>query len=59
ESPAGATADHYRGRRSAGRRTLNAPIKYASLFYRSIAPGERYCRKCGNFDASLVLSPPF
>ncbi|MBO5308831.1 MAG: hypothetical protein J6C40_12585, partial [Lentisphaeria bacterium] len=26
-----------------GRRTLNAPIKYATLFYRSIAPGERYC----------------
>ncbi|MBO5306801.1 MAG: hypothetical protein J6C40_02240 [Lentisphaeria bacterium] len=24
-------------------RTLNAPIKYAALFYRGIAPGERYC----------------
>ncbi|MBQ9774652.1 MAG: hypothetical protein IJW17_01300, partial [Lentisphaeria bacterium] len=42
-----------------GRRTLNAPIKYAALFYRDIAPGERYCRKCGNVDASLILSPPF
>ncbi|MBQ8755721.1 MAG: hypothetical protein IJZ19_11875 [Lentisphaeria bacterium] len=41
------------------RRPLNAPIKYAALFYRSIAPGERYCRKCGNIDASLILSPPF
>ncbi|MBQ8753644.1 MAG: hypothetical protein IJZ19_01295 [Lentisphaeria bacterium] len=26
------------------RRPLNAPIKYAALFYRGIAPGERYCR---------------
>ncbi|MBQ8755217.1 MAG: hypothetical protein IJZ19_09315, partial [Lentisphaeria bacterium] len=22
---------------------LNAPIKYATLFFRGIAPGERYC----------------
>ncbi|MBQ8753813.1 MAG: hypothetical protein IJZ19_02160, partial [Lentisphaeria bacterium] len=42
-----------------GRRTLNAPIKYAALFYRGIAPGERYCLMRGNIDAALVLSPPF
>ncbi|MBQ8754342.1 MAG: hypothetical protein IJZ19_04880 [Lentisphaeria bacterium] len=42
-----------------GRRPLNAPIKYAALFYRSIAPGEWYCFMRGNIDAALVLSPPF
>ncbi|MBQ9775362.1 MAG: hypothetical protein IJW17_04920 [Lentisphaeria bacterium] len=30
-------------------RPLNAPIKYALLFYRGIAPGERYCR-----DAAML-----
>ena len=40
-------------------RPLNAPIKYATLFFRGIAPGEWYCLMRGNIDATLVLSPPF
>ena len=40
-------------------RPLNAPIKYATLFFRGIAPGEWYCLMRGNIDAALVLSPPF
>ena len=40
-------------------RPLNAPIKYATLFFRGIAPGEWYCLMRGNIDAALILSPPF
>ena len=40
-------------------RPLNAPKKYATLFFRGIAPGEWYCLMRGNIDAALVLSPPF
>ena len=41
------------------RRTLNAPIKYAALFYRGIAPGERYCRGAAMLTLRLYFRRHF
>ena len=41
------------------RRSLNAPIKYASLFYRGIAPGERYCRVAAMLTLRLYFRRHF
>ena len=38
---------------------LNAPIKYASLFYRGIAPGERYCRGAAMLTLRLYFRRHF
>ena len=40
-------------------RPLNAPIKYAALFYRSIAPGERYCRVAAMLTLRLYFRRHF
>ncbi len=40
-------------------RPLNAPIKYATLFYRGIAPGERYCRVAAMLTLRLYFRRHF
>ncbi|MBQ8754859.1 MAG: hypothetical protein IJZ19_07480 [Lentisphaeria bacterium] len=40
-------------------RPLNAPIKYAALFYRGIAPGERYCRVAAMLTLRLYFRRHF
>ncbi|MBQ8754626.1 MAG: hypothetical protein IJZ19_06315 [Lentisphaeria bacterium] len=41
------------------RRPLNAPKKYAALFFRSIAPGERYCRVAAMLTLRLYFRRHF